>query len=85
MPSFFTGLRISVTYAFVAAILAEFVGSEYGIGVYMTGVKNVFRTDLLFGAVLLTAGVTLILFAVVVLIEHLVLRGRRPAEEVSRW
>ena len=55
MPQFFTGLKIAVTYSYVSAIVAEFVGAQQGLGVYMTTSKNAFRTDLVFGAVLVTA------------------------------
>ena len=30
LPSFFTGLKVAVTYAFVSAIVAEFVGAQQG-------------------------------------------------------
>ena len=49
LPSFFTGLKVAVTYAYVSATVAEFVGAQQGLGVYMTTAKNAFRTDLVFG------------------------------------
>jgi ABC-type nitrate/sulfonate/bicarbonate transport system permease component len=85
IPQFFTGLKIAVTYAYVSAIVAEFVGAQQGLGVYMTTSKNAFRTDLVFGAVLVTAALTLLLFGVVVVLERLALPWRRPAEADARW
>lgn len=35
LPSFFTALRISITYAVTGAIFAEYVGAEFGLGIYM--------------------------------------------------
>jgi ABC-type nitrate/sulfonate/bicarbonate transport system permease component len=85
VPQFFTGLKIAITYSYVSAIVAEFVGAQQGLGVYMTTSKNAFRTDLVFGAVLVTAALTLLLFGVVVLLERLATPWRRPAEVAARW
>ena len=65
LPQFFTGLKVAVTYAYVSATVAEFVGAQQGLGVYMTTAKNALRTDLVFGAVLVTAALTLLLFGLV--------------------
>jgi ABC-type nitrate/sulfonate/bicarbonate transport system permease component len=85
VPQFFTGLKIAVTYSYVSAIVAEFVGAQQGLGVYMTTSKNAFRTDLVFGAVLVTAALTLLLFGIVVLLERLAMPWRRPVEVAARW
>jgi ABC-type nitrate/sulfonate/bicarbonate transport system permease component len=85
LPQFFTGLRIAVTYSYGSAIIAEFVGAQQGLGVYMTTAKNAFRTDLVFGAVLVTALLTLVLYGVVVLAERVAMPWRRPSESAVRW
>ena len=36
MPSFFTALRIGITYAVTGAIFAEYVGATAGLGIYMS-------------------------------------------------
>lgn len=68
--SFFSALRISVTYAVVAAIFAEYAGAVLGLGVYMQSAKNVFRTDLVLAAVLVSTLLTLVLYGIVTLIER---------------
>jgi ABC-type nitrate/sulfonate/bicarbonate transport system permease component len=85
IPQFFTGLKVAVTYSYVAAIVAEFVGAQQGLGVYMTTAKNAFRTDLVFGAVIVTSALTLTLFAIVVLLERLAMPWRRPAARAVDW
>jgi ABC-type nitrate/sulfonate/bicarbonate transport system permease component len=85
MPNFFTGLKVAVTYSYVSAIVAEFVGAQQGLGVYMTTSKNAFRTDLVFGAVFVTAALTLLLFGIVVLLERIAMPWRRPVEVAARW
>ena len=70
MPSFFTALRIGITYAVTGAIFAEYVGATAGLGIYMSLQKNSFRTDLVLAAVVVTAVLSVTLFA---------LTYRRPA------
>jgi ABC-type nitrate/sulfonate/bicarbonate transport system permease component len=72
LPRFFTALRIGITYAVVGAVFAEYVGSSKGLGIYMAQQKNVFRTDLVLAAVLVTACITLVLFAATYLVERIV-------------
>jgi len=78
LPHFFTGLKISVTYAYSAAIVAEFVGAQQGLGVYMTTAIRAapIRTDLVLGAVFVIAALTIALFAIVGLIERLAMPWR---------
>src|SRR5699024_1768386 len=70
IPYFLAGLRVSITYAMVAAIFAEYAGAVAGLGVYMQSAKNVFRTDLVLAAVVVNSAVTLLLFALVALFER---------------
>lgn len=76
MPYFFSGLRISVTYAVVAAIFAEYAGARAGIGIVILNAKNSFRPDLMLAAVVVSSALTLALFGAVVLIQHLAMRWR---------
>lgn len=69
VPYFFSGLRVSITYAVVGAIFAEYAGAVAGLGVYMQSAKNVFRTDLVLAAVLVSSVMTLLLYALVAVVE----------------
>jgi ABC-type nitrate/sulfonate/bicarbonate transport system permease component len=71
LPFFFTGVRISITYAVIASIFAEYVGSFKGLGIWMQASMNAFRTDLVFGAIVISAVLSTALFALVTLIAHL--------------
>ena len=71
LPSFFTGLRIAVTYAVIGAIFGEQVGAVNGLGIWIILSKNLFRTDLVFGAILVTAVLTLCLWLLVGVVERL--------------
>ena len=39
LPSFFAGLRISVSYSIISAVVAEWIGAFNGLGVYMKILK----------------------------------------------
>lgn len=77
MPFFFTGLRVSITYAVGGAIFAEYAGAENGLGIYMKQMQDVFRTDLVFAAILVVAFLSVLLFASTYLLERLVTPWRR--------
>jgi ABC-type nitrate/sulfonate/bicarbonate transport system permease component len=80
LPQFFTGLKISVTYAYSAAIVAEFVGAEQGLGLYMYSAAHAapVATDLVFGAIIVIALLTILLFAIVAGAERLAMPWRPP-------
>lgn len=73
LPSLFTGLRISVVYAVIGAIFGEYVGATEGLGIWMKLSQNSFRTDLVFGAILLTALVSFALYVSVGIVERIVI------------
>jgi len=61
MPAFFSGLKIAVTYSFVGAVIAGWVGGTTGLGVYMTRVRRTFEFDKMFAVILLIVIISLIL------------------------
>jgi ABC-type nitrate/sulfonate/bicarbonate transport system permease component len=84
LPQFFTGLRIAVTYAVIGAIFGEAVGAVDGLGIWIVLSKNLFRTDLVFAAILVTATLTLALWLLVGLAERLVIPWHREARLTGR-
>ncbi|WP_253258430.1 ABC transporter permease [Pseudonocardia sp. N23] len=71
MPSFFTSLRIGITYAVTGAVFAEYVGARAGLGIFMNLQKNSFRTDLVLAAVVVTAAISVGLFGLTFLVQRL--------------
>jgi ABC-type nitrate/sulfonate/bicarbonate transport system permease component len=84
LPGLFTGLRISATYAVVAAVIAEYVGATEGLGIWMQLSQRSFRTDLVFAAIVLTAVLSVALVAIVTLVERAVIPWSRAAREAAR-
>ncbi|ESX18252.1 ABC transporter permease [Mesorhizobium sp. LNJC384A00] len=81
LPYFFAGLRISITYAVVGAIFAEYAGAAKGLGIYMLNAKNNFRPDLVLAAVAVSAALTLVLFAIAVLVQRFAMPWENAGSE----
>jgi ABC-type nitrate/sulfonate/bicarbonate transport system permease component len=77
LPFFFSGLRVSITYAIGGAIFAEYAGAESGLGLYLQQMQQVFRTDLVFATILVIAALSVLLFASTYLLERLITPWRR--------
>jgi ABC-type nitrate/sulfonate/bicarbonate transport system permease component len=85
LPSFFSGLRLSVTYSVVAATVGEWVGGSGGLGLYMLRSKNALQTDQVFVAMLITTLLSIGLFTIVFIIEHLALPWYYTAQRKEQW
>jgi ABC-type nitrate/sulfonate/bicarbonate transport system permease component len=84
LPFFFAGLRISITYAVVGAIFAEYAGATRGLGIYILKAKNNFRPDLVLAAVAVSAALTLVLFAATGLVQRLAMPWQRLEQRQKR-
>ena len=58
---FFAGLRISVSYSIIGAVVAEWLGGYDGLGVYMTRVRKSYSFDKMFTVIFLISGISLLL------------------------
>jgi ABC-type nitrate/sulfonate/bicarbonate transport system permease component len=85
LPSFFSGLRLAVTYSVVAATIGEWVGGSSGLGLYMLRSKNALATDQVFAAMFITSLLSIVLFMLVYYIEHLVLPWYHSRQRAEKW
>lgn len=69
MNSFFSSLRISVSYAVVGAVISEWIGGFEGLGVYMTRVKKAYSFDKMFAVIFLICIISLFLMFLVDVIQ----------------
>lgn len=65
-----SGLKISISYSFVGAIIAEWLGGTRGLGVYMIRAKNSYSYDKMFAAIFLIIIVSLLLVALISILER---------------
>lgn len=70
LPGFFSGLRISVSYSIVGAVIAEWLGGNSGLGVYMTRVRKSYAFDKMFAVIFLIIILSLLLMKCVELLER---------------
>jgi ABC-type nitrate/sulfonate/bicarbonate transport system permease component len=70
MISFFSGLKIAVTYSIMGAIIGEWMGGKAGLGVYMMRVKNSFAYDKMFAAILLVSVTSILIFKLIEYLQH---------------
>lgn len=70
LPQFFSGLRIASAYSVVGAVISEWLGGFGGLGVYMTRVKKAFAFDKMFAVIFLISIISLLLMALVDLLER---------------
>ena len=70
---FFSGLRVSVSYAVVGAVISEWLGGFEGLGVYMTRVRKAYAYDKMFAVIIVIVVVSLLLMALVTALRRLVM------------
>ena len=66
---FFSGLKVSASYAIVGAVISEWLGGFEGLGVYMTRVKQAYAFDKMFAVIILISILSLLLMAFVALLK----------------
>lgn len=85
LPSFFSGLRVAVTYSVVGATIAEWVGGSAGLGLYMLRSKNALATDQVFAGMLITTLLSIGLFVLVAVTERAALPWYYSAQREEQW
>ncbi|MEU4389449.1 ABC transporter permease [Kribbella sp. NPDC023855] len=77
MPQIFTGLKVAISLAVIGSVIAEFVGATSGLGYVITQSGANADTALAFAAMTLLSIVAIVLFYLLVLLEHLLLPWAR--------
>lgn len=71
LPVFFGGLKVASTLAVIGAVVGEFSGADEGLGYLLTVQVGLSETAGAFASVLYLTGLGLVVFAAVVIVEHL--------------
>jgi NitT/TauT family transport system permease protein len=77
LPYIFAGLRVAMVFSIVGAIVAEYVGSNVGLGAMIIVAQGTMDTPLMFGVFIVTTILGLFLYQVVIWAEALCLRKHR--------
>lgn len=77
LPSIFSGIKIAATYSILTGVVAEWLGAQKGIGVFMTLASSSYRTERVFVAIIVTMLLSLSFFALILLLERLFIKWNR--------
>jgi NitT/TauT family transport system permease protein len=80
IPHLFAGLKIAVTLAVIGAIIAEWVGSDQGLGFAILLSSTQLQTKFMFAAITTISLIGVALFYLVSLIERLAMPWQAPVE-----
>lgn len=75
LAALFAGIRITITYAFTTALLAEFMGAKNGLGIYLSRSLTSFNTPIVFAIVVIIVIVTLLMVEILNQIEKKLIKG----------
>lgn len=89
LPALFAGLKLSVIYSTIGAVLGEWVGAQGGLGYLMLSANAQLRIAMVFGAIFCLSPIGLSLLGLVTWLERRVLpwqhasRDESPPREMS--
>ncbi len=76
LPSFISMLKINVGMAWIGSIMGEYIVSKAGIGYLIVYGGQVFKLDLVMSAVFILCILAAVMYALVALLEKLVIKNR---------
>jgi NitT/TauT family transport system permease protein len=76
LPYIVAGLRLAIGRAVLGVVVAEFFGSEDGLGVLMVQASGQYQVDVVFAGLIVFAGLSLIMTGLVQLLEQRLTRWR---------
>jgi NitT/TauT family transport system permease protein len=76
LPYVATGLRVGLILSLVGAVVAEFVGSNHGLGAMLVSAQGVLNTPLMFAVIVVLTVIGIVLYWLASSLENQVLRWR---------
>ncbi|MGA7731689.1 MAG: ABC transporter permease [Chloroflexia bacterium] len=73
LPSLFSGIKIAITYSVTGAIWGEYVGAQWGLGIFMQRRQHAADVTTVFAAILVISALSVSLFLLVSLLERIVI------------
>ncbi|MGE5201004.1 MAG: ABC transporter permease, partial [Acidobacteriota bacterium] len=71
LPQIFTGLKVGAAFSATAAVVAEFVASDRGLGYLLLQYNGDLNTPMVFATIVLLSAIGLAIYYAVVVIERL--------------
>ncbi|WP_339270737.1 ABC transporter permease [Paenibacillus sp. FSL R5-0470] len=76
LPSFFSGLKLSIVYCVIGATIGEWLGGSKGLGYFSRRMAGNMQSAEMFAAVFLLSALGVVLFLMIALLEPLFLKKR---------
>jgi putative hydroxymethylpyrimidine transport system permease protein len=76
LPSFFSGLKLSIVYSVIGATIGEWLGGSKGLGYFSRRMAGNLQSAEMFAAVFLLSALGIVLFLMIALLEPLFLKKR---------
>jgi ABC-type nitrate/sulfonate/bicarbonate transport system permease component len=73
LPYLFSGLKIAITLSVVGALVGEWVGADSGLGYLIQIANSQIDTPLMFAAFVVLVVIGMVLFALIALLEWLIM------------
>lgn len=73
LPSIFTGLKVAATISATAAVVAEFVGSDRGLGYLLLVYNGNLETPMVFASIIVLTVIGLLVYYAVEILERLII------------
>jgi ABC-type nitrate/sulfonate/bicarbonate transport system permease component len=83
LPFIIVGLRLAIGRAVLGVVVAEFFGSQEGLGVVMVRAASQFKVDIVFAGLIVFAALSLIMTGLVKLLEDRLTRWRPQHSNAS--
>lgn len=76
LPSFFSGLKLSIVYCVVGATIGEWLGGTKGLGYFSRRMSSNMHTDAMFASIFMLSLLGIFLFMMIVILEKQFLKRR---------
>ncbi len=73
LPSFFSGLKVAITYSVIGAVIGEWVGGNVGLAFFMKRAHNAMEFGREFAGIVITSLLSIALFLLIAGLERLAL------------
>lgn len=76
LPTFFSGLKLSIVYCVIGATIGEWLGGSKGLGYFTRRMAGNMQSAEMFASVLLLSALGVLLFLTIAMLEHYFLKKR---------
>jgi len=81
MPYFFSSLKVAITFAVIGAVVAEFIGSDKGLGYLILASSGAMNTAAMFSVLVILSVIGILCFYAVIVCEQLLCPWYLPGQQ----